>query len=212
MGIIQLYKKDIAKYDPNENLNEHFKFSIYEHSFIWLKEAGVALPVFCAQEPRIPLLLSKATNMFKLFLSDVGLLAAMYADGIQIKILNKEKDINFGSVYENAVAQELRAHGFDLYYFNNKKQGELDFVMEYQGEILPIEVKSGKDYMRHRALDNVLKNPQYEISEAIVFCNENIQKKDKVLYCPIYLVGMLKKQRLPEDYIYQMDLSILQDA
>jgi len=67
MGIIQLYKKDIAKYDPNENLNEHFKFSIYEHSFIWLKEAGVALPVFCAQEPRIPLLLSKATNMFKLF-------------------------------------------------------------------------------------------------------------------------------------------------
>ena len=66
--------------------------------------------------------------------------------------------------------------------------------------------------MRHRALDNVLKNPQYEISEAIVFCNENIQKKDKVLYCPIYLVGMLKKQRLPEDYIYQMDLSILQDA
>ena len=236
-GIIQLYKKDIAKYDPNEklyledifqlipselnsknkrfilkDLNEHFKFLRYEHSFIWLKEAGVALPVFCAQEPQIPLLLSKATNMFKLFLSDVGLLAAMYADGIQIKILNKEKDINFGSVYENAVAQELRAHGFDLYYFNNKKQGELDFVMEYQGEILPIEVKSGKDYMRHRALDNVLKNPQYEISEAIVFCNENIQKKDKVLYCPIYLVGMLKKQRLPEDYIYQMDLSILQDA
>lgn len=194
-----------------KDLNEHFKFSRYEHSFIWLKEAGVALPVFCAQEPQIPLLLSKATNMFKLFLSDVGLLAAMYADGIQIKILNKEKDINFGSVYENAVAQELRAHGFDLYYFNNKKQGELDFVMEYQGEILPIEVKSGKDYMRHRALDNVLKNPQYEISEAIVFCNENIQKKDKVLYCPIYLVGMLKKQRLPEDYIYQMDLSILQD-
>ena len=212
MGIIQLYKKDIAKYDPNENLNEHFKFSIYEHSFIWLKEAGVALPVFCAQEPQVPLLLSKATNMFKLFLSDVGLLAAMYADGIQVKILNKEKDINFGSVYENAVAQELRAHGFDLYYFNNKKQGELDFVMEYQGGILPIEVKSGKDYMRHRALDNVLKNPQYEISEAIVFCNENIQVKDKVLYCPIYLVGMLKKQRLPEDYIYQMDLSILQDV
>ncbi|MDB8710986.1 ATP-binding protein [Mediterraneibacter gnavus] len=236
-GIIQLYKKDIAKYDPNEklyledifqlipselnsknkrfilkNLNEHFKFSRYEHSFIWLKEAGVALPVFCAQEPRNPLLLSKATNMFKLFLSDVGLLAAMYADGIQVKILNKEKDINFGSVYENAVAQELRAHGFDLYYFNNKKQGELDFVIEYQGGVLPIEVKSGKNYMRHRALDNVLKNPQYEISEAIVFCNENIQEKDGVLYCPIYLAGLLKKQRLPEDYIYQMDLSILQDA
>ena len=74
-----------------KDLNEHFKFSRYEHSFIWLKEAGVALPVFCAQEPQGPSLLSKATNMFKLFLSDVGLLAAMYADGIQIKILNKRK-------------------------------------------------------------------------------------------------------------------------
>lgn len=110
----------------------------------------------------------------------------MYADGIQVKILNKEKDINFGSVYENAVAQELRAHGFDLYYFNNKKQGELDFVMEYQGGILPIEVKSGKDYMRHRALDNVLKNSQYEISEAIVFCNENIQVRMR--YCIVRFI------------------------
>lgn len=145
-GIVQLYKKDIAKYDPEEklyledifnlipaelnsknkrfilkNLNENFKFSRYEHSFLWLKEAGMALPVYCAQEPEIPLLLSKSTNLFKLFLSDVGLLASMYADGLQIKILNKEKDINFGAVYENAVAQELRAHGFDLYYFNSKK-------------------------------------------------------------------------------------------
>ena len=194
MGIIQLYKKILPnmiqmrnyilkkffQLIPSElnsknkrfilkNLNEHFKFSRYEHSFIWLKEAGVALPVFCAQEPQVPLLLSKATNMFKLFLSDVGLLAAMYADGIQVKILNKEKDINFGSVYENAVAQELRAHGFDLYYFNNKKQGELDFVMEYQGGILPIEVKSGKDYMRHRALDNVLKTHSMKFQKQLYF-------------------------------------------
>lgn len=96
------------------------------------------MPVYCAQEPEIPLLLSKSTNLFKLFLSDVGLLASMYADGLQIKILNKEKDINFGAVYENAVAQELRAHGFDLYYFNSKKQGELDFLIEYQEAVLPI--------------------------------------------------------------------------
>ena len=68
-----------------------------------------------------------------------------------------------------------------------------------------------EDYIYQMDLDNVLKNPQYEISEAIVFCNENIQEKDGVLYCPIYLAGLLKKQRLPEDYIYQMDLSILQD-
>lgn len=233
-GIVQLYKKDIAKYDPNEklyledifnlipselnsknkrfilkNLNENFKFSRYEHSFIWLKEAGVALPVFCVQEPEIPLLLSKSTNLFKLFLADVGLLASMYADGLQIKILSKLKDINFGSVYENAVAQELRAHGFELYYFNSKKQGELDFVIEDRGEVLPIEVKSGKDYSRHRALDNIMKNESYDIKQAIVFCNENIHVKDQIFYCPIYLSGMLKKQLVEGDFIYRIDLSEL---
>ena len=234
-GIVQLYKKDIAKYDPEEKLyledifnlipselnsknkrfilkklNENFKFSRYENSFIWLKEAGVALPVFCVQEPEIPLLLSKSTNLFKLFLADVGLLASMYADGLQIKILSKEKDINFGSVYENAVAQELHAHGFELYYFNSKKQGELDFVIEYKGDVVPIEVKSGKDYSRHRALDHVMKNELYDIKQAIVFCNENIQVKDQIFYCPVYLAGMMKKQAVEGDFIYRLDLSVLQ--
>lgn len=234
-GIVQLYKKDIAKYDPEEKLyledifnlipselnsknkrfilkklNENFKFSRYENSFIWLKEAGVALPVFCVQEPEIPLLLSKSTNLFKLFLADVGLLASMYADGLQVKILSKEKNINFGSVYENAVAQELHAHGFELYYFNSKKQGELDFVIEYKGDVVPVEVKSGKDYSRHRALDHVMKNELYDIKQAIVFCNENIQVKDQIFYCPVYLAGMLKKQAVEGDFIYRLDLSVLQ--
>lgn len=234
-GIVQLYIKDIAKYDPNDklylkeifelipselnsknkrfilkNLNENFKFSRYENSFIWLKEAGVALPVYCAQEPVIPLLLSKSTNLFKLFSSDVGLLASMYADGIQLKILNKEKDMNFGAIYENAIAQELKAQDFDLYYFQSKKQGEIDFLIEYHGKILPIEVKSGKAYTRHQALDNVLSNEQYGIDEAIVFCNENIQMKSGVFYCPVYLAGMLKKEENAEDMIYSPDLSVLQ--
>lgn len=233
-GILQLYKKDIAKYDPQnklyleeifnlipselnsknkrfilKNLNENFRFSRYEHSFIWLKEAGVALPVYCVQEPEVPLLLSKATNLFKLFLSDVGLLAAMYADGLQIKILNKEKDINFGSIYENAVAQELKTQGFELYYFNSKKQRELDFVIEYKGNVLPIEVKSGKSYTRHNALDNVMSTPRYHIEQAIVFCNENIHEKNKIVYMPVYMAGMLKKET-KEDYIYSLDLGILQ--
>lgn len=233
-GILQLYKKDIAKYDPQnklyleeifnlipselnsknkrfilKNLNENFRFSRYEHSFIWLKEAGVVLPVYCVQEPEVPLLLSKATNLFKLFLSDVGLLAAMYADGLQIKILNKEKDINFGSIYENAVAQELKTQGFELYYFNSKKQGELDFVIEYKGNVLPIEVKSGKSYTRHNALDNVMSTPRYHIEQAIVFCNENIHEKNKIVYMPVYMAGMLKKET-KEDYIYSLDLGILQ--
>ena len=233
-SIIALYKKDISKYDPEDklyleeifdlipselnsknkrfimkNLNENFKLSRYNNSFIWLKDAGAALPVYCVQEPRSPLLLSKATNLFKLFLADVGLLAAMYMDDIQLKILKKDKDINFGSVYENAAAQELAAHGYDLYYFNSKKQGELDFLIEQGGNVIPIEIKSGKDYAKHSALNNVLSNPDYEIQKAYVFHNNNVNVKGKIVYYPMYMLMFLKKKTLPDDMVYKPDLGPL---
>ena len=230
-SIIAAYKKDIGKYDtqnklyledifeliPSElnsrnkrfilkDLNENFKLSRFENSFIWLKDAGVALPTFCVSEPIAPLLLSKATNLFKLFLSDVGLLASMYMDNIQVKILNKEKDINFGSVYENAAAQELKAHGFELYYFNSKKQGEIDFLIEKNGEVIPVEIKSGKNYSKHAALGNVLENEQYGIKEGYVFYNGNVEKKEKVGYYPVYMLMFIEKDTEPEELIYRIDL------
>ena len=230
-SIINLYKMDISQYDPNhklyieeifdlipselnsknkrfilKNLNENFKFSRYTNSFIWLKDAGVALPTFCASEPTVPLKLSQSTNLFKLFLSDVGLLAAMYMDDIQLKILNHEKDINFGSIYENAAAQELRAHGFDLYYFNSRKQGELDFLVELGGDILPIEIKSGKDYMKHAALSTVMANEDYAIPTAYVFQNDNVSTNGKIVYFPIYMLMFVEHGGLKTDLIYKIDL------
>lgn len=233
-SIIALYKKDIAKYDPEnklyiedifnlipselnaknkrfilKSLNENFRFSKFSNSFLWLKEAGVALPTFCVDEPVSPLLLSKSKNLFKLFMADVGLLAAMYMDDIQIKILNQEKDINFGSIYENVAAQELKAHGFDLYYFNSKKQGELDFLVEHHGSVLPIEIKSGKDYTKHAALSNVMANACYAIPEAYVFHNGNVSTSDKVAYYPIYMLMFIQKERPQENMIYRLDLDVL---
>ena len=184
-----------------KNLNENFKFSRYENSFLWLKDAGVAIPVYNVDEPRLPLLLSRERNLFKLFLSDIGLLSCMYANGIQIEILNNNKSINFGSVYENAIAQELLAHGFAPYFFNNKKLGELDFVIEYQGKTVPLEIKSGKDYNRHNALSNVLKVENYDISKAYVFSNENVRVSDKITYLPIYMIMFFSNEiKLPVRY------------
>ena len=233
-SILALYKKDISKYDPEnklyiedifnlipselsaknkrfilKSLSENFRFTKYSNSFLWLKEAGVALPTFCVDEPVSPLLLSKSKNLFKLFLSDVGLLAAMYMDDIQLRILKHEKDINFGSVYENAAAQELKAHGFDLYYFNSKKQGELDFLIEHKGNVLPIEIKSGKDFTKHAALSNVMANADYAIPTAYVFHNGNVSTADKVVYYPIYMLMFVQKEKLPDDMIYRLDLDIL---
>ena len=233
-GIISLYKKDISKYDPDnklyiedifelipselnaknkrfilKDLHDNFKFSRYSNSFLWLANAGVALPTHCVSEPKCPLRLMRSTNLFKLFLSDVGLLASMYMDDIQIKILNKEKDINFGSVYENVAAQELKAHGFDLFYFNNKKQGEIDFLVEQQGEVIPIEIKSGKDYKKHAALSNVIQNPQYGIKTAYVFHNDNLSTDGIITYYPIYMLMFVKKEMFDEDMVYTLDLDAL---
>lgn len=232
--IIELYKKDISKYDKEEklylneifdlipselneknkrfilkNLNENAKSKKYNNSFLWLKNAGVALPVYVAEEPQIPLVISKATNKFKLFLGDVGLLASQYAAEIQKKILEKQVDINFGAIYENMVAQELASHGFALYYYNNKKFGELDFLVECDGQVIPIEVKSGKDYYRHKAMNNVLNNKEYALKEGCVFCNGNIEKKGNVTYYPIYMVMFLKKKELDKNAIYNIDFSDL---
>ncbi len=230
-GIIELYKKDIAKYDPNnklylneifslippelneqnkrfilKNLNENMRFSRFENSFIWLKEAGVALPVYNVDEPKVPLLLSRSRNLFKLFQNDVGLLTCQYANGIQLKILNGETNVNFGSVYENVAAMELKAHGFELYYFNNKKMGELDFVIEHEGSVLPLEIKSGKDFKRHSALKNVLEVGNYGIDHAIVFCNDNVKPAGNVTYMPIYMLMFLENDKIKLGS-YKIDLS-----
>lgn len=233
-NICNLYREDISKYDsenklyikeifdliPSElnnqnkrfimkNLNENMKFSHYENSFIWLKDAGVALPCFCADEPKVPLILSKSKNLFKLFHCDVGLLASQYMDNnLQIKILNKEKDINFGSIYENAVAEELSSKGFELYYYKNKKIGELDFLIENKGEVIPIEVKSGKNYQKHNALNNVLNSKEYNISKGYVLSNGNVRVDGNKIYLPIYMIMFFKKDDL-RDMIYKVDLSNL---
>ncbi len=234
-GIIRTYKRDISQYDTNrklqieeiyellpselnaknkrfilKELNEKARFSKFEDSFIWLKEAGVAIPTYNLEEPRVPLLLSKQRNLFKLFSNDVGLLAAMYGGNIQAQLLSKENNINYGSVFENLVAQELYAHGFTtdhaLYYFNSKRQGELDFVIEYDNAVLPIEVKSGKNYERHNALSNVMESQEYNIPVAYVFCPYNVQEKGNIIYFPIYMIAFLE-QIQPSEQIYKFDLT-----
>jgi uncharacterized protein len=229
--IIRLYKRDIAQYDPHnklyiedifnlipselntknkrfilKKLNENAKFDRYQNSFLWLTNAGVALPVYNIEEPKTPLLLARSRNLFKLFQSDIGLLAAQYAGGIQLRIIKGDKDINFGSIYENAIAQELVAHGIEPYYYNNKKRGEIDFVVELNGKVLPIEVKSGKDYETHRALSNIMDCDEYDLPNAVIFNKDNLRVEGKLLYAPIYMAMFIEKHDTAPTY-YKIDLS-----
>lgn len=232
--IVNLYKKDITQYDKNNKLaiaqifeliapqlnsqNKRFiikdiksgvKFDRYENSFLWLKDAGVTLPVYNVETPKIPLKLSKSRSLFKLFMSDVGLLASEYSQGIQLKIISGDDKLNYGAIFENYIAQELTACEHDLYYYNNKKRGELDFLIEYDGEVLPIEVKSGKDYKVHRALSNIMDCGEFNLNRALIFNNSNLKVEGKLTYAPIYMAMFLKQEIKDEDSIYKIDLSEL---
>lgn len=185
------------------DIRKGLRYGRVEDSFTWLWKAGVALGVFNTTEPTVPLMLNEKSSLFKIFLSDVGLLTTIYGKACKLKIVSKEKDVNKGAVYENVVAQELHAHGYSLYYYNSKKKGELDFVVEHAGQVLPIEVKSGKDYEKHSALDNVMAAREYRIEEAYVFTNDNVKVDGKLTYFPIYMAMFLQDD--PIDFI---DISV----
>ncbi len=157
----------------------------------------MALPVYNVNEPVAPLKLNESRSLFKLFQNDVGLLACQYADGIQLKILEGNLTLNFGAIYENAVAQELHAHGWNMHYFNSKKQGEIDFLIERDGVVIPVEVKSGKNYQRHNALSNIMSNKDYSVQGAIVLGNANLSKCESVVYAPVYMTMFIHRDVFP---------------
>ena len=203
----RLHIKTIYDLVPSElnNPNKRFtfakvgkgaRFKAMAGDFDWLAAANVALPAYNVDEPRKPLEMSKERNLFKLFYSDVGLLTGAYLNSTALNILSGDDNVNYGGIYENVVAQELAAHGFQsLYYYNSKRLGELDFLIQDRNDkVIPIEVKSGKNYKVHRALNNVLAESNYHIEEGLVFGPGNVETAGKVTYLPIYMVGLLENQ------------------
>ena len=175
------------------DIDKNLRYDRVSDSFVWLWKAGVALPAFNISQPLLPLMLNQRRSLFKLFFSDVGMLTSLYGKGTKLKIINGDTDVNKGAVYENVVAQELTAHGYELYYYNSKKTGELDFVIEDRGQVLPIEVKSGKNYQKHSALVNVLGEKNYNIERGLVFSGNNVSRKDNIIYLPLYMIMCLEK-------------------
>ena len=229
-AILVEYKRDAAKYDERDKMrivrtlelvapelnrqNKRFfatdlkpreKFERLEDNFVWLDKAGIAIPVFNVDAPTVPLELAKKANLFKLFMNDVGLLACQYAGGIQLEILSGNVAVNFGAVYENFVAQELRAAGYGtLYYFNSKKHGEVDFLVERGSRVLPLEVKSGAGYRKHAALDNVMAVKEFGISAARVLNGEAAAELGKVSYLPVYSTMFFERNSLPDKLVYDI--------
>ncbi|PIN29051.1 ATP-binding protein [Prevotella intermedia] len=179
-------------------------FSDYADEFEYLTNSGVALEVSAISNPRFPLAESEQKKLVKLYLNDVGLLTNLLYELNVNAVLQDIKSINLGTVYESVVAQELTAHGFKLHYYDNKKKGEVDFLVDDHDNltVLPLEIKSGKDYTEHSALTKFLENPDYGINHAVVFSNEReIFKKKGVTYFPVYYCMFLYTEHRDEPVI-----------
>lgn len=166
-------------------------FNDYQDEFEYLISAGIALNVQAVSNPRFPLAESEGKNLLKLYLNDVGILSGMlYGNNIRA-VLDDVRSINLGSVYETVVAGELIAHGYKLFYYDNRNKGEVDYLIDdYSAlSVVPIEVKSGKDYTVHSVLNTFVGNEEYHIQEAFVLCNERlITRKGKITYLPVYFI------------------------
>jgi predicted AAA+ superfamily ATPase len=169
-------------------------FNDYSDEFEYLISAGIALNVQAISNPAFPLIESTGKNLLKLYLNDVGILTGiLYGNNIRA-VLDDQKSINLGAVYETVVASELIAHGHNLFYYDNRHKGEVDYLIDDFGSlsVVPIEVKSGKDYTVHSALNTFVQNEDYNIKKAYVVSNERtIQQNGKIIYIPIYYVMFL---------------------
>ncbi len=189
---LEKVKKRIVAKDIE--LKKGKRMADYQDEFEYLISSGITLEVQAISKPSYPLVENSGKNLLKLYMSDIGLLTGILYHNDVLPIMNDKCGVNLGSVYENVVAQELKAHGFKLYYYDNKKNGEVDFLIDSVDlmSVLPIEVKSGKDYYIHTALNNLLKVDEYKISNGIVFSNEEkVYNNGNVIYMPIYYVMFL---------------------
>jgi len=214
--IMAFYEHDISKYAPKDrrlviknifelipselsSQNRRFKlssiddvkrFKQVQDEFLWLVKANVALAVYNIKAPISPLLLNESHSILKLFYSDVGLLASTFPKQSLLGLLDGKPTMNLGATYESFVAQELTAHGFLARYFANKRIGEIDFMVEGKdGRIVALEVKSGMNYKSHAAISKALEVPEYEIAEAYVLAETNVEQVGGVVYVPIYMAS-----------------------
>lgn len=180
--------------------------SDYQEEFDYLVSSGIALEVNAISQPTYPLVQNAGKNLLKLYMNDTGIFTSILYNNNIKPVLEDIRSINLGAVYENVVAQELRAHGFGLYYYDNKKIGEVDYLIDDTTKLcaLPLEIKSGKDYKIHSALDRFLSIPEYNIRKALVLSNEQkVFEDNNVMYMPIYyIMFFLHDARLPEEDLY----------
>ncbi|MCR4964129.1 MAG: AAA family ATPase [Bacteroidales bacterium] len=230
--VYELYKGDASQYDKErklmieriyelvpsylENKKKRVRFNQiedkkqaravqYQAEFEYLVKSGICNEVRAVSNPTFPLVESESKNLLKLYLNDVGLLTRLLYQYSISAIMDDAKSVNLGSVYESVICSEFAAHGFPLFYYDNKKKGEIEFLLNDYDllSIVPIEVKSGKDYNTHASLDAFAKTPDYNIKQAFVFSNEReVKQKEQVTYMPVYYAMFFTPSTPPNELLF----------
>ncbi|NGX48504.1 MAG: hypothetical protein K940chlam5_00090 [Candidatus Anoxychlamydiales bacterium] len=215
-NILKAYSLDFAKHAPKEHImkinqvwtsipnqlakeNKKFIYSAirtgarakdFEVALQWLVEAGLINKTSLISTPKIPLLAYANLNVFKIYLVDVGLLGAMINLSAKTLIHENELFQEFrGSLAENYIAQELVHSHYSLFYWTSEGKAELDFIIEQDGLIYPIEVKSGNS-TKKKSLK--VYNDTYHPKLSIRSSPRNLKKDGNILNCPLYLIEKLQ--------------------
>lgn len=214
--IVEEYKSDMVKYAPQEDKSrilecfssipaqlarEYKKFSYavvkkggrgrdYAGSLRWIEDAGIIRRCYNLEATELPLDGNRNDNEFKVYMADIGLLISMLEEGTQTSILYGDLKSYKGAIYENVVADMLGKMGRKLYYFHKDSGLELDFVLRYKGECVPLECKATNG--KAKSLATVMKNKDvYHVDHELKLGDYNVGREGGLLTLPMYMCFLL---------------------
>lgn len=209
--IVEGYYRDMAKYaDASEKIRTHecfrsiplqlakenkkFQYKLvrkggqaahFENSLQWLKDSGTISFCYRLQCIDVPMEAYKESSVYKIYMSDTGLLLSQFKETVMQDILKNELGVYKGAIYENIVAQMLTFNKYSLHYFEPSSHSEIDFIIEQDCGIVPIEVKSSMN-TRARSLKAYI--DKYEPKRALRFSIRNLNISERIEDYPLYML------------------------
>lgn len=214
--IVDEYKADMVKYAlsadksrirecfesvPAQLAREYKKFSYtvvrrggrgrdYAGSLQWIEDAGIIRRCYNTEITELPLEGHKIKSEFKVYMSDIGLFISMLEDGSQSSILAGDLLTYHGAIMENLVADIFGKMGRKLYYYHKDGGVELDFLMRYKGECMPVECKATTG--NAKSMRTVLKHPEkYHVASGMKLGDHNVGNNEQLLTLPMYMAFLL---------------------
>ena len=225
-SILKEYRDDMVKYAPDKDKphirecfnsvpkqlakeNKKFQYSkvkpggrgdTYAGSLQWLEDAGIICRCYNTDITGLPMEGNAKDNVFKVYMSDIGLLVEMLGEGIRADILQGNLGGFKGAIYENLMADTLHKKSQNLYYFQKDSGLELDFLVRMNGECVPLEVKAKSS--KSKSARTVLNHPEkYHVKQIIKFGDYNIGREGHLLTLPGYMQFLLNLQ--PEEIVLE---------